>query len=210
MSTSKMSPSANQPAALGPIPPTSSSRQKRNANPADPSRYFRTPATRKSHPKAPTSTGSEPTVWYASTKTSAPRSCASRATASTSSRDPFRKQTCVTATSAVRSSIAASNRSSGIVPSASAGTCSTRKPRRSCACQICPIVGNSKSLTTTLSRPSSNRSPDASALTPAETDVVTAISSSSAPTSPAIEERTASSLPTQYSQGAPCSSQSSR
>ena len=208
MSISKMSRSANHPVAVGSIPPTRSRRQKRNASPADPSRYFRTPATRKSHPSARTSTGSEPTVWYASTSTSVPRSCASLVTASTSSREPFRKQTCVTATSAVRSSIAASNRSSGIVPSASAGTCSTRN--RSCACQICPIVGNSKSLITTLSRPSSNRSPDASALTPAETDVVTAISSSSAPTSPAIEERTASSRPTQYSQGAPCSSQSSR
>ena len=129
---------------------------------------------------------------------------------STSSRPPFRKQTCVTATRAVRSSIASSKRSSGIVPSGSAGTCTTRTPRRSCACEICPMVGNSKSLTTIVSRPSPKRRPLTSALTPAETDVVTAISSSSALTSPAIAERTASRRPTQYSQGAPCSSQSSR
>jgi len=91
---------------------------------------------------------------------------------STSSRPPFRKQTCVVATSAVRSSIASAKRSSGIVPSASAGTWTTRRPRRSCACQIWPIVGNSKLLTTTVSRPSSKRRPLARALTPAETDLV--------------------------------------
>jgi hypothetical protein len=129
---------------------------------------------------------------------------------STSRRPPFRKQTCVVATSAVRSSIASAKRSSGIVPSPSAGTWTTRMPRRSCACQIWPIVGNSKLLTTTVSRPSSKRSPLARALTPAETDVVTAISSSSAFTSEATAPRTASSRPTQYSHGAPCSSQSSR
>ena len=59
------------------------------------------------------------------------------------------------------------------------------------------MVGNSKSLTTIVSRPSSKRRPLTSALTPAETEVVTAISSSPAFTSPAIAERTASRRPTQ-------------
>ena len=61
-----------------------------------------------------------------------------------------------------------------------------------------------------MSRPSPKRRPLSSALTPAETEVVTAISSSSAFTRRAMLPRTASSRPTQYSHGAPCSSQSSR
>jgi hypothetical protein len=76
--------------------------------------------------------------------------------------------------------------------------------------QIWPIVGNSKSLTTTLSRPLPKRNPLARALTPAETEVVTATSSSSALISPAIVPRAASSCATQYSHGAPYSSQSAR
>ena len=56
-------------------------------------------------------------------------------------------------------------------------TCTTSAPRSSCACQICPIVGNSKSLITTFGALARSRSRDASALTPAESDVVTATSS---------------------------------
>ena len=50
-----------------------------------------------------------------------------------------------------RSSIASSKRSSGI-SGAVGGTCTTSAPRSSCACQIWPIVGNSKSLITTFGR----------------------------------------------------------
>ena len=49
-----------------------------------------------------------------------------------------------------------------------------------------------------------------SALTPAESEVVTATSSGSAPTSPAKAARTVSARSTQYSHGAPFSSQSWR
>ena len=74
------------------------------------------------------------------------------------------------------SSIARSKCSIGIVPSSAALTCMTRAPRASCACQIWPIVGNSQSVRTTFDR-CVKRRPLASALTPAESDVVTAISS---------------------------------
>ena len=54
------------------------------------------------------------------------------------------------------------------------------------------------------------RRPLASALTPAESDVVTATSSGAALTSRAKAARAASARSTQYSQGAPFSSQSRR
>ena len=109
----------------------------------------------------------------------------------------------------VSSSIARSKCSSGIVPSAVAATCDTRAPRASCACRIWPIVGNSQSVSTTFDR-FVKRSPLASALTPAESDVVTAISSGPTLTSCAKAARAASWRSTQYSQGAPLSSQSAR
>ena len=109
----------------------------------------------------------------------------------------------------VSSSIARSKCSSGIVPSSAAETCVTRAPRASCACQICPIVGNSQSVSTTFER-FVKRRPLASALTPAESDVVTAISSGPALTRPAKAARAASWRSIQYSQGAPFSSQSAR
>ena len=49
-------------------------------------------------------------------------------------------------TSAVRSSIASAKRSSGMRPSGSGRTWTTSAPRSSCACAICPTVGNSYSL----------------------------------------------------------------
>src|SRR5262249_20584422 len=135
---------------------------------------------------------------------------ASSITPATSFLTPLRKQTCVTETSAVSSSIAASKRSSGIVPSDPGGTWTILAPRRSCACQIWPIVGNSKSVKTTLARPLLKSSPLASALTPAETDVVTATSSSAALRRTATLLRAPSSCSTQYSHGAPYASQSAR
>jgi hypothetical protein len=69
--------------------------------------------------------------------------------------------------------------------------CTTRAPRASWACQICPIVGNSQSVNTTFERRAKRR-PLASALTPAESEVVTATSSGSALTSPANAVRAAS------------------
>jgi hypothetical protein len=87
--------------------------------------------------------------------------------------------------------------------------CTTRAPRDSCACQIWPTVGNSSSVVTIFER-LAKRSPLASALTPAESEVVTAISSGSALTSPANAARAASERSTQYSHGAPFSSQSRR
>src|SRR6266566_872281 len=109
----------------------------------------------------------------------------------------------------VSSSIARSKCSSGIVPSSAAATCETRAPRASCACQIWPMVGNSQSVMTTFDR-FVKRRPLASALTPAESDVVTAISSGAALTRPAKAPRAASCRSTQYSHGAPFSSQSER
>ncbi len=78
----------------------------------------------------------------------------------------------------------------------SAGTCTTSAPRSSCACQICPTVGNSKSLITTLRR-SPNSIALASELRPAETEVVTATSSASPPTNRANVARAVSLRSTQ-------------
>src|SRR3990172_8717008 len=96
-----------------------------------------------------------------------------------------------TATSAVSSSIASSKRSSGMVASPASGTWTTRRPRSSCACEICPTVGNSKSETTIFVRPPSKRRPLMTAETPAESEVVTATSSGWAFTSPANTASTA-------------------
>ena len=95
----------------------------------------------------------------------------------------------------MRSSIASSNRSSGIAEP-SAGTCTTSAPRSSWACQIWPIVGNSKSDRTTRGR-SAQSSALASALTPAESEVVTATSSAAPPTSRANVDRAVSARSTQ-------------
>ena len=110
-------------------------------------------------------------------------------------------------TSAVRSSIASAKRSAGIVPSASGWTWTTSAPRSSCACAIWPTVGNSYSLITIRFRSPSSRSADVSALTPWETDVVTATSSVSAWSKPAIAVRKASFRSTQKSHSAPFASQ---
>ena len=64
-----------------------------------------------------------------------------------------------------------------IDPSASGRTCTTSAPRSSCACAIWPTVGNSYSLITIRLRPPSSRSAETSALTPCDTEVVTATSS---------------------------------
>ena len=109
-------------------------------------------------------------------------------------------------TSAVRSSIASAKRSAGIVPSASGWTWTTSAPRSSCACAIWPTVGNSYSLITIRFRSPSSRSADTSALTPWETDVVTATSSASAWSRRAIAERNVSFRSTQKSHSAPFAS----
>src|SRR5471032_2129593 len=88
----------------------------------------------------------------------------------------------------------------GIYPSAARGTCTTFAPRGSCACQICALVGNSKSLITTLLRGPEKSSALASALRPADTDAVTAISSADALSNFAVNERTDSFLVIQTSQ----------
>ena len=67
----------------------------------------------------------------------------------------------------VFSSIASANFSGGIYPVASRGTCTTRAPRGSWACQICALVGNSKSLITTLLRGPVKSSELANAFKPA-------------------------------------------
>src|SRR5215831_13774849 len=198
----KMSSSANQPVCVGHTRSTRSRRQKKKPRPAEPSRYLSTPAPRKSTPSSFTSTGSEPIDWNASSSTSAPRSCASSTILGTSVIAPLRYETCVTDTSSVSSSISRSS-SSSVPP------CTTRAPRASCACQICPIVGNSQSVSTTFER-RVKRSPLASALTPADSEVVTAISSGPALTRLPKEARAASCRSTQYSHGAPYSSQSAR
>ena len=68
------------------------------------------------------------------------------------------------------------------------------------------MVGNSKSLITTFGRCEKSIAL-ASGLTPAESDVVTATSSASPPTSRAKVARAVSVRSTQYSHGAPRSSQ---
>jgi hypothetical protein len=72
------------------------------------------------------------------------------------------------------------------------------------------MVGNSESVITIVERGPAYRRPLASAATPAESDVVTATSSGSALTRRAKTARAASPRSTQYSHGAPFSSQSSR
>ena len=112
-------------------------------------------------------------------------------------------------TRAVRSSIASANRSSGMRPSGSGRTWTTSAPRSSCACAICPIVGNSYSLITIRFRSPRRSSAETSPLTPCETDVVTATSSGEACTRPANDARAASFRSTQNSHSAPFSSQPS-
>jgi len=97
---------------------------------------------------------------------------------------------------AVSSSIARSKRSRGSIPSPSASTCTTRAPRSSCACQIWPTVGNSQSVVTIFER-RAYRSPVAIALSPADTEVVTATSSGAAFTSRAKARRASSDFSTQ-------------
>ena len=72
------------------------------------------------------------------------------------------------------------------------------------------MVGNSQSVSTTLCRGPAKRRPLASEATPAESEVVTAISSGAALISFAKAARAASVRSTQYSHGAPYSSQSRR
>ena len=112
-------------------------------------------------------------------------------------------------TSAVRSSIASAKRSSGMRPSGSGRTWTTSAPRSSCACAICPTVGNSYSLMTIRFRSPVRSSAETSALTPCETDVVTATSSGAACTRPANAARAASFRSTQNSHSAPFASQPS-
>ena len=114
-------------------------------------------------------------------------------------------------TSAVRSSMASAKRSTGIDPSASGVTWTTSAPRSSCAWAIWPTAGNSCSLITILVRPPrSNGSALTIALTPWETEVVTATSSGTACSSRAKAARAASARSTQCSHSAPRSSQPSR
>ena len=110
-------------------------------------------------------------------------------------------------TSAVRSSIASANRSAPIDPSGPGPTCTTSAPRSSCACAICPTVGNSYSLITIRFRSRSSGRAETSALTPCDTDVVTATSSARAWRSPATAVRNASFRSTQKSHSAPFASQ---
>ena len=95
----------------------------------------------------------------------------------------------------------------GIAPSSSGRTCTTSAPRSSCACAICPTVGNSYSLITIRFRPASRGSAETSALTPCDTDVVTATSSASAWSRRATLERNSSFRSTQKSHSAPFASQ---
>jgi hypothetical protein len=106
-------------------------------------------------------------------------------------------------TSAVRSSIASAKRSGGIAPSSSGRTWTTSAPLSSCACAIWPTVGNSYSLITIRFRTPSSGSAETSALTPCDTDVVTATSSGRACSSRATAERNASFRSTQKSHSAP-------
>ena len=110
-------------------------------------------------------------------------------------------------TSAVRSSIPSANRSAGISPSDPGSTWTTSAPRSSCACAIWPTVGNSYSLITIRFRLPSSGSAETSALTPCETEVVTATSSASAWSRRAIAERNVSFRSTQKSHSAPFASQ---
>jgi hypothetical protein len=80
--------------------------------------------------------------------------------------------------------------------SCSGSTWTTRAPRASWACQIWPTVGNSSSVVTIFGR-AAYRSPVAIALSPAETEVVTATSSGCAPTRPANAARAVSARSTQ-------------
>ena len=59
--------------------------------PAHAMRYLSVPPASASTPSAFTSIGSVPSVWYASTKSSAPRAWAMRAIAATSCLKPFTK-----------------------------------------------------------------------------------------------------------------------
>ena len=111
-------------------------------------------------------------------------------------------------TSAVRSSIASANCSAEIAPVRRPDARGRpRAPRSSCAWAIWPIVGNSYSLITIRFRSPSSGSAETSALTPCETDVVTATSSASAWSSPAIALRNASFRSTQKPHSAPFASQ---
>src|SRR5688500_5063098 len=92
-------------------------------------------------------------------------------------------------------------------PSDSGLTWTTSAPRSSCACAICPTVGNSYSLMTIRFRSPLRSSAETSALTAWETEVVTATSSGCAPTSLANAARAASFRSTQNSHSAPFSSQ---
>ncbi len=82
-----------------------------------------------------------------------------------------------------------------------------RRPASSCACAICPTVGNSYSEITMRFRSPRRSSADTSPLTPCDTEVVTATSSASAWSTRPIALRNASFRPTQKSHSAPFSSQ---
>jgi hypothetical protein len=110
-------------------------------------------------------------------------------------------------TSAVRSSIASAKRSAVISPPGSGRTWTTSAPRSSCAWAICPTVGNSYSLITIRLRSPSSDSAETRALTPCDTEVVTATSSASAWSRRAMVARNASFRSTQKSHSAPFASQ---
>jgi hypothetical protein len=104
----------------------------------------------------------------------------------------------------VRSSTAAA------YASACGSTCTTSAPRSSCACAIWPIAGNSFAEMTMRFRPPPKSRPLTSALTAAETEVCSATSSASAPSSSAKRPRIASDRSTQNPHSAPFASQPSR
>ena len=118
----------------------------------------------------------------------------------------MRYETVVQQTSAVRSSTTSAKRSGGIEPSSAGVTCTTSAPRSSCACAICPMVGNSYSLITIFGR-AARSSAETIPLTPWVTEVVTASSAGSACSSRAKAPRAASARSTQCSHSAPFSSQ---
>src|SRR5207245_11229 len=79
-----------RPVAVGHTFSTRSRFASKKPGPAEPSRYFSTPAPRKSTPSSFTSTGNEPTDWNASSRTCAPRSCARSTILRTSIIAPLR------------------------------------------------------------------------------------------------------------------------
>ena len=147
-----MSRSANQPVCVGASSAARPGRVHMNARPAEPSRYLRTPAARTSTPSSPTSSGYVPIAWYASStheRAALVRDLRDLLDRRAASRCGSRRRRSRRPPSARRSPPRSARPGS---PAPSARTRTTSAPRSSCACQIWPIVGNSKSLITTRGR----------------------------------------------------------